>query len=114
MPKKKPSLGRGARSSGKSKQKRNHTTEVLAAEIAVLHQQLANNKAELELLHGRTVATLGGLTGTAPLPLPPGQRAPCTALARSRRCSRDKAESQYKRTRGKTLAFDVHSLRMVA
>ena len=64
MPKKKPSLGRAAKSSGKSKQKRNRTTEVLAAEIAVLQQQLANNKAELELLHGRMVATLGGLTGT--------------------------------------------------
>eukprot|EP01046_Picozoa_sp_COSAG06_P036495 COSAG06_NODE_4029_length_4643_cov_7.802597_1_plen_96_part_00 len=53
MPKKKPSLGRAAKSSGKSKQKRNHTTEVLAAEIAVLQQQLANNKAELEVCYAR-------------------------------------------------------------
>ena len=63
-PPKKSSLGRTARSRGKSKQKRDRTVEVLAAEIAVLKQQLANNEAEQELLRGRTIATLGGLTGT--------------------------------------------------
>ena len=63
-PPKKSSLGRTARSRGKSKQKRDRTVEVLAAETAVLQQQLANNEAEQELLRGRTIATLGGLTGT--------------------------------------------------
>ena len=47
-PPKKSSLGRTARSRGKSKQKRDRTMEVLAAEIAVLKQQLANNEAEQE------------------------------------------------------------------